>query len=411
MNPCPQILSACRNCGSGLRGPRKPASKVIRALAVGLGTVVGAGLGATPATATPTFTAIYAPEGARGLVVRGVSDNGQVVVGELTNGQGRAVGYRWRAGQPLELFGTYGSPQESFLVGVSGDGNYAVGTKMIGPGTRVAAFRMQDLSQPEQLPQFGGYVDSQAKATNADGSVVVGYGRSGTGIAPEQAFRWTAQGGMQALGFLRPEPGIQSRANAVSADGNTIAGYLVALSNSGLSEAFVWKPTTGMQMLRSPEGSFSEAGIDVGGISNNGRFIVGSHTLDRRLVRGVLWDDGNPMSLGLYAEAYSVRTKDVTSDGRIVVGDASTEILRTGVVWTSGRGFEALSDFLSRNGVVLPTGSRITTCDSVTDDGMTFGGTMRHDGRIFGFIATIPNVGTSFALVLGLAFTRRSRQS
>lgn len=296
-------------------------------------------------------------------------------------------------------------------MGVSGDGDYAVGTKMIGPGTRVAAFRMDDVSQPQQLPQFGGYAESQALATNVDGSVVVGYGVSGVGIAPEQAFRWTQQGGMQALGFLRPEPGIQSRAIAVSADGNTIAGYSVPLSNTGLSEAFVWRPSTGMQLLRAPEGSFTEAGIDVGGMSSNGRFIVGRYTIDNRLVRGVLWDDGTPQDLGVFDEDIAVNMLDVTNDGRIVVGDSSTANIRTAVIWTPEFGMESLGIYLTRNGVALPSGSILVDCRSVTDDGLTFGGQIYHDSQYYGFIATIPNVGTSFALFFGLAFTRRSRQS
>ena len=260
---------------------------------------------------------------------------------------------------------------------MSGDGTSAAASRMIGPGTRVAAFRVTDLSQPEQLPQFGGYVDSYANAINSDGSVIVGFGRSGTGIAPEQAFRWTAEGGMQGLGFLRPEPGIQSQAKAVSADGNTIVGISVPLSNTGLSEAFVWTPTTGMQMLRAPEGSFSEAGIDARGVSSNGRFVVGAHTLDRRLVRGVLWDNGNPMSLGLFEDTYFVRMKDVSNDGQFVVGTASTSGLTTAIIWTPQQGIEALSDYLTRNGLYFLPAVRFLIAFRYRMTGVCLRGLMR----------------------------------
>jgi len=74
----------------------KPASREMRGLVVGLGVVIAAGMGVQPASATPTFTFISTPLGARSIAVRGISDDGRVVVGDVSDSMGRACGFRWR---------------------------------------------------------------------------------------------------------------------------------------------------------------------------------------------------------------------------------------------------------------------------------------------------------------------------
>ena len=70
----------------------------------------------------------------------------------------------------------------------------------------------------------GGEFQSLAAGVSADGSVVVGTGRSDLG---DEAFRWTRAGGLQRLGALEAGPDglIHSSATGVSADGNVVVGY------------------------------------------------------------------------------------------------------------------------------------------------------------------------------------------
>ena len=113
----------------------------------------------------------------------------------------------------------------------------------------------------------GGSFASRAHAVSGDGSVVVGEGLVSSG--PE-AFRWTAEGGMEGLGDL--EGGIfHSTAAAVSADGSVVAGWSV--SGEG-REAFRWSETEGLQGLADlPGGPFESVASDV---SADGSVIVGT---------------------------------------------------------------------------------------------------------------------------------------
>jgi len=81
---------------------------------------------------------------------------------------------------------------------------------------------------------------SFASGVSADGSVVVGYGASSSGI---EAFVWDETNGMRALIQILADQGIDMTgwnlfsATAISADGLTIVGY--GANPSGNTEAFI----------------------------------------------------------------------------------------------------------------------------------------------------------------------------
>ncbi|NET13335.1 MAG: hypothetical protein F6K08_10995 [Okeania sp. SIO1H6] len=101
-----------------------------------------------------------------------------------------------------------------------------------------------------------------------DGSVITGTSRRDP--LTQEAFRWTAELGMEGLGFL-PGGGSFSVGWAISGDGSTIVGRSDTVSGE---EAFYWTKTDGMQGLGhlSGGGNFSEAN----GVSFDGSVIVGS---------------------------------------------------------------------------------------------------------------------------------------
>lgn len=117
--------------------------------------------------------------------------------------------------------------------------------------------------------------NAAAYDVSADGSVVVGQTAQG------DAFRWTAAGGVQSLGYpanaaqiCNTDEGVctfSSKATGVSADGNVIGGE--AYVNDGTSdtvEAFRWTAETGWQGLGKLVGaSYAYA------ISDDGSTIVG----------------------------------------------------------------------------------------------------------------------------------------
>ncbi|MGE0696738.1 MAG: FG-GAP-like repeat-containing protein [Pirellulales bacterium] len=116
-----------------------------------------------------------------------------------------------------------------------------------------------------------------ARATSADGSVIVGYGTTATA---DRAFRWTSGGGMQNLGDLSGGTNT-SYAFGVSADGSVVVGK----SGSALGdEAFYWTAAGGMQNLRELLIVGGATGLsgwtlhDAIGVSEDGRTVVGFGT-------------------------------------------------------------------------------------------------------------------------------------
>src|SRR5438093_12321678 len=108
-------------------------------------------------------------------------------------------------------------PEATAATGLSSDGHTIVGF-MGGPNPdrayrRIGAGPLEDLGS-------GGYQYSRAFGVSGDGAVVAAWGRSiSGGVRFSQAMRWTAQTGMQGLGWLHNA--IESQATAISRDGNT----------------------------------------------------------------------------------------------------------------------------------------------------------------------------------------------
>jgi uncharacterized membrane protein len=118
------------------------------------------------------------------------------------------------------------------------------------------------------------YQWSYAQGVSGDGNIVVGRGETqfaGFGIG--QAFRWTAQSGMQPLGFL--SPGHQySEARAISRDGSTIVG-ISTIDSSISGMAYVWRQGTGMQGLPPLPGA-TEPFRRADAVNFDGSVIVGA---------------------------------------------------------------------------------------------------------------------------------------
>lgn len=207
----------------------------------------------------------------------GVSADGSVVVGERASGSDYEA-FRWtEVGGMVGLGFLPGNPPElspfSYAWGASADGSVVVGGSSSGL-SRIEAFRWTQAGGTVGLGDLpGGSFNSGARAVSADGSVVVGYGRSDSG--PE-AFRWTEARGMVGLGDL-PGGSFESYGWDVSADGSVVVGW--GTTDIG-SEAFIWDAEHGMRNLKDV---LTTGGLDLTGwtlaqawgISADGFTIVG----------------------------------------------------------------------------------------------------------------------------------------
>ncbi len=282
--------------------------------------------------------------------------------------------------------------------GMSSDGGTFVGETFVSGGLS-HAFRycgpgtFQDLGLAP-----GPFNESYALGVSGDGSAVVGYCEG----SRRGAFRWTEAGGMQNLGTLPDH--LSSQATAISRDGSVVVGS--AYTPAGDSNAFVWTAQGGMAMLPPLPGSSPIT--EANGVSFDGRFVVGESGLNGT---ATMWLDGQPIDLGVAPGWGRSLARGVSDDGTVVVGHLTAGVSIAPAIWTPSRGMELLSNYLAAHGVNVPGGQLSGACYAVSSDGRTIVGgahnpaTMRSEG----FVVTIPSPPT-LAIVLGGAAALAQRR-
>lgn len=167
--------------------------------------------------------------GGNNPVAAGVSYDGSVIIGEdYVAGHSRA--FRYTAGTGMVDIGTLGGTDCS-AYGVSRNGLVIVGeSKTLGGA--VHAFKYTVSGGFTDLGTIEGGGASQANATSADGSVIVG-DSDVPSLSAHHAFKYTDAGGMVDLGTLG---GTNSEATSVSANGAVIVG------NSQVAGDAAWHP-------------------------------------------------------------------------------------------------------------------------------------------------------------------------
>ena len=175
----------------------------------------------------------------------------------------------------------------------------------------------------------GGSFNSHASGVSSDGRVVVGRSIDGEGVDEWQAFRWTAETGMVALGHS-PGTGYSSAEDA-SGDGSVIVGTSGTADNS---VAFRWTAETGMAPLPAPPGYGAVA------VSDDGKVIVGPFRM---------WTESEG------ARDLPFNATAVSPDGSVVVGGHfGLSFGVTPVRWTASEGVVRLSHGIEDN--IEPTG-------------------------------------------------------
>lgn len=344
----------------------------------------------------PGFHPVGFPVDGYGSTVTGLSANGAIASGTAFLSSNNFA-FTWTLGGGRNEFGREaGLPSSTGASAISGDGLAVVGDN----GSR--AFRYRGPGTYQAIAPVGGYTATAATGVNGDGSVVVGrlYVPQSFAI---QAFRWTAQSGVQPLGYARPGDGI-SGVDAISRDGTTIVG---SSSNGGsASVAYAWRQGTGMVPL--PNLGASSYG-DARGVNFDGSVIVGD---SGQVSHAVMWRNDQVTDLGLpVGFAGSSHAYAVNDAGTVAVGYAYDGVLERAYVWTASFGAELLDGYLSRNGVSVPSGWTLLQATAVSADGLTIAGEERSFAGVHqGFVVTIPSPATLALLAFGaLAPARRRR--
>jgi probable HAF family extracellular repeat protein len=236
--------------------------------------------------------------------------------GHFIGGQNPAHAYRWIDTSLDMSLGLYGAPPNtsggSAIRGLSENGTVLVGDSQT-PITGLHAIRWTGQDGLTSLGFLPGGVTNFAVADDVsrDGTIIVGRSSSSTG---EQAFRWTSQTGMVGLGTL---PGDStSAAGSISGDGTTIVGIS---RTANTTRAFRWTAAAGMQDLLFPRPQsgavdISHDGSIIAGHSNN--IAVIWHKDYGVLPLQVLLADAGVSTLGWTDIGISA----LSADGTTVVG-------------------------------------------------------------------------------------------
>ncbi len=256
-------------------------------------------------------------------MVTSVNDDGTVIVGRA--GSMAAI---YRVGSGMQRIEFFPLTRNSTATDVNGDGTVVVGncdgsTAVPNPDrafvwTKGKGLRMIGCIWADPM------ATSYAYGVSRDGTVVVG--TSTRGLAAVQptpgvrvlvnvAFRWTAAGGMEDLGF--PAGGNDSTATDVSADGTTVVGTWTVAA-TGETRGFCWTAAQGMVDLGVRGGPLA--------VSGDGGVVVGAGGIDGEqpasLYLGFRWTRARgatrfPAS-ALFAGFGAAC--DISTDGAIVIG-------------------------------------------------------------------------------------------
>ena len=219
----------------------------------------------------------------------------------------------------------------------------------------------------------GGGFQSQAASASADGSVVVGVGQSAASSPDLEAFRWTNGGGMIGLGDL-PGGRFFSAASGVSGDGSIVVGYSAYSDND---EAFRWTSGGGMVGLGHLPGGVSTSRAFA--ISADGLVVVGAGTSASGLEAFRWTGESGMVGLGdLPGGSFSSEATGVSADGLVVVGASPSASGLEAFRWTSESGMVGLGD--------LPGGSFTSNAAAVSADGSIVVGWGRSGSGIEVFI-------------------------
>ena len=238
----------------------------------------------------------------------------------------------------------------------------------------------------------GGNFTSIAYGVSADGSTIVGQGVSTLG---DEGFIWTA-GSMSPIGHLAGG-GTVSAAYAVSNDGSTVIGY--SDSSSGSSEAFSWTSGGGMVPLGDLDGGsiFSIANA----ISGDGSVIVGYAESGSSLEAFRLPSGGSMQGIGHLAGGGVLSFAwGISDDGSTIVGASdSSQGISEAFVWTNSSGIMPLGD-LPDAGTLPPDNDFHSSAWDVSGDGSIVVGT---GTRVLNTEAFVWTMATGLQSILDIA--------
>lgn len=245
----------------------------------------------------------------------GVSDAG-VVVGLAYSPTNVPIAFTWSTAAGWQALQVNRPNKASRANGISKDGRTVFGWNDQQTGFRQGVIWKN--GQPIDLFDAGGNPVGEALASNADGSVVVGY--NDNTFNGQEAWRWTEATGVVPIGVLAMPNGVAKKPLPAA-----IRSAMQQQSNLPSEQRDVRLP-------QAPDGFFP------------------------------------PQSLALA----------VSDDGHTIVGGSGIPPQRSAVIWTDNGGavptMQLLSDYATAHGITLPANLPLLSANAVSADGQTIGG-------------------------------------
>lgn len=202
--------------------------------------------------------------------IKGISDDGSVVVGQFRNNQAPHNWqiFRYTRSNGIENLGTMGG-KDIANVCISADGLVIAGS-FYNKNDGSHIFRYTHSNEFQDLGTMG-QKSISVNGVSADGSVIVGsflYSLTPENTSRYHAFRYSQSKGFEDLSSFGAESAF---AQGVSANGSLIVGNFHV--TGGSDHAFVYSRADGVQDI----GAIGGVAAFATGISNNGSVIVGKY--------------------------------------------------------------------------------------------------------------------------------------
>jgi probable HAF family extracellular repeat protein len=209
-----------------------------------------------------------------------ISANGAVIVGG-SNSSTSNFAYRWTSGTGMVSLGVLSGDDSSNALGVSSDGLVVVGGSSNGSNSR--AFRWTSAGGMQSLGTLSGGSTSGANAANHDGTFIVGQATNSTTTVPTS---WTSASGLVGISLLTGVDALSGNAADVSRYTEVVVGSNFCQPPIGdpYSRAFRWTAGGGVEDLGFLSGGTTAIAT---AISGNGGGIIGSaNNLETRRAMG-----------------------------------------------------------------------------------------------------------------------------
>ncbi len=240
--------------------------------------------------------------------------------------------------QPLEFGQNEDGTGTSQANGISADGSTAVGFDSGWNTAKDWLFNSSRQYTGSQSPNVFNYT-SFANGASADGSVIAGTQWSQASDGVQYPYYWTAATGGVYLGSSVQGLRAHGAATGVSANGTVVVGGISQFQGAdGLypaEQAFSWTAAGGVSLLGTLPGMTTSI---ANGVSANGASVVGSSFNGSGGQEAFLWTSGGMTPLGFLPGTTTSTATAISGNGQVVIGYSGNEAFR----WTSAGGMVSI---------------------------------------------------------------------